>query len=99
MHDAWSYLAQNYNLKQIASYEPVEGQRPTLTELQELQEILTEHNIAAFYTEPQKRSTSATRYLREDLGLTIEVLDPIGGTDDRDSFGALMRANVTALTK
>lgn len=97
IHDAWSYFADHYGFELLATYEPIEGQNPSLADLQELQKLIQIHRLTAFYTEPQKQSTSATRFLREDLHLNIKVLDPIGGLAPHDSYLNLMRQNVTSL--
>lgn len=97
MHDAWSYFADHYGLRLVATYEPVEGQTPALADIERLREIIQQHSLAAFYAEPQKQATSAVRFIADDLGLAIKVLDPVGGLGGRDSYPALMRENMAAL--
>ena len=95
IHDAWSYFAQHYGLELIATYEPVEGREPSIQDIQELQEIIREHNITTFFTEPQKQSTSATRFLENDFGLNIKTIDPIGN----GSYIKTMLQNMRTLTQ
>lgn len=97
VHGAWSYLAGHYGFHLAATYEPVEGQEPSLNDLRELQAIVSEHGITAFYDEPAKHTTSAAHFIREDLGLEIKVLDDIGGVPPRDSYTNLMRFNIESL--
>lgn len=97
IHNAWSYFAGHYGLELLTTYEPVEGKQPSLTDIQQLQSIIQQHNISAFHTEPQKQSTSATRFLKEDLGLQIKILDPIGGLNDYNSYFNLMRQNLNSI--
>lgn len=99
MHNAWSYLAPHYGLELVATYEPVEGSQPSIQNLQELQAIIAQYHIKTFFAEPQKVSSSAVRFLTDEFGLTIATLDPTGGSDGKDSYAALMRANVTALAQ
>ncbi len=99
IHDAWRYLADHYGLRLVATYEPVEGREPSIRDIQELQEIITKHNIHTFFTEPQKQSTGAARFLQQDLGLKIKVLDPIGGTKNTNSYVAMMRENIKAIAQ
>lgn len=99
MHNAWSYLAQHYGFELVATYEPVEGSQPSLQDLQELQTTIAQYKITTFFAEPQKVSSSAVRFLANEFGLTISTLDPIGGLDGNNSYSALMRANVTALSQ
>ena len=97
VHDAWSYLASHYGFHLAATYEPVEGREPSIADLQELQSVVNEHGITAFYDEPAKHTTSATQFIQKDLGLTIKVLDDIGGVPPRDSYQNLMRFNIESL--
>ncbi len=97
IHDAWSYLAAQYGLNLAVTYEPREGQQPSAAELKELGEVLEKHDINTFYTEPQKQSTAAVRFLSEEFGLKIRVLDPLGGVGDRDSYIDMMRFNIESL--
>lgn len=99
MHDAWSYFADHYGLTLVATYEPVEGRTPSIADLKRLRDIIDRYNITAFYSEPQKQSVGAIRFLREEFGLAIRVLDPLGGTPPSDSYINLMRANMDALAE
>ena len=99
IHDAWGYFTDHYGFDLLATYEPVEGRAPSLAELEELRQIVLSNGITTFYTEPQKRSSSAIRFLEEELGLSIDVLDPIGGAAPHDSYENLIRANVENLLR
>lgn len=99
IHDAWSYFAQHYGFELVATYEPREGQQPTITDIRNLQRILQNNNITTFFTEPQKQMTGATHFIKEDLGLAIKVLDPIGGVGERNSYSNTMRYNMKTLTE
>ncbi len=98
IHDAWLYLVDQYGFNLLATYEPVEGKTPSINEINQLQELVLEHNIDTFFTEPVKESIAATRFLTEELGLKIRILDDIGGIGSRDSYINLMRENIRALT-
>lgn len=99
VHDAWSYFADQYGLELVATYEPVEGREPSIGDIQELQAVVRKYGIEVFFTEPQKQSTGATRFLQDDLGLEIRVLDPIGGVGGRDSYIEMMRSNMRAIVQ
>ncbi|MEX0649456.1 MAG: metal ABC transporter substrate-binding protein [Candidatus Andersenbacteria bacterium] len=96
-HDAWGYLASQYGFELVGTFEPTEGREPSPADIQHLEELITEYSIAAFYTEPQKQSSSATRLFGDGLGLDIKVLDPVGGLAGRESYIDLMRYNVSTL--
>lgn len=99
IHDAWSYFAHAYNLSLIASYEPVEGKEPSIADIASFQEIIKKNHITTFYTEPQKQSNSATRLMQQEFGLSIRVLDPLGGIEGRNSYIDLMRYNMDQLAQ
>lgn len=99
IHDAWSYFANHYGFDLVATYEPTEGNSPSINDLRKLQNLISQYNIKTFYTEPQKQSTAATRFVTNDLGLEIEVLDPVGGLPPRDSYLKLMQENMRVLTQ
>lgn len=98
MHDAWSYFADHYGFTLVATYEPVEGRTPSLADLQQLRRLVTEHQLTVFYAEPAKSSSAAVRFMKQELGLTVGTLDDIGGRPPRDSYIALMRENMRALS-
>lgn len=95
MHNAWSYFAAEYGLRLVGVYEPVEGQEPSPADIQALQDVVKQFGVTTFYSEPQKASTPATRFFRDDLGLRIDVLDAEGGTNYID----LMRSNMEAIAR
>ncbi len=99
MHNAWSYLAPAYHFNLVATYEPVEGSQPSLADLQRLGQLITQYQIATFYAEPQKVSSAATKVMSNQFNLAINTLDPTGGTLGRDSYIAMMRANIAALSQ
>jgi zinc transport system substrate-binding protein len=99
MHGGWSYFAGQYGLMLVGTYEPVEGREPSPTDLQRLQFVIQKHGITTFYTEPQKLTTSAVRFIQDEFGLTIDVLDPVGGMVPGDSYVELMRRNMEAIVR
>ncbi|MGH9858351.1 MAG: metal ABC transporter solute-binding protein, Zn/Mn family, partial [Acidobacteriota bacterium] len=99
MHDAWSYFDEQYGFELVHTYERGEGQQPSPGDIQMLQEVIEDHAISVFYAEPQQEASSVTRFLQEDLGLEIGVLDPVGGLMGRDSYLELMRYNVHTLAR
>lgn len=99
MHNAWSYLAPHYGFELVATYEPTEGSQPSLQDLQRLGELIAQHQITTFFAEPQKVSSSATKVMRDEFGLQIDILDPTGGVSGRNSYIELMQANIAALAQ
>ncbi|MBI1833325.1 MAG: zinc ABC transporter substrate-binding protein [Candidatus Andersenbacteria bacterium] len=99
VHNAWSYLAQQYGFELAAAYEPVAGKEPSISDIQRLQKLVSEHNIGAFYNEPAEHSIGATRFFQDNLGLSVKTLDDIGGIPPRDTYINLMRENIRALSE
>jgi ABC-type Zn uptake system ZnuABC Zn-binding protein ZnuA len=97
-HNAWSYLGEHYGFQLVGTYEPVEGQEPAVADLKELQDIVSRYQLTTFYAEPQKVSSNITRFVQDELGLHVRILDPVGGSPERDSYPALMRWNISNLS-
>lgn len=97
MHNAWGYFTRAYGLKLVATYEPTEGREPSLTQLQQLGQMVKRYGITAFYAEPQKSSMAAVSFLQREFGLRILTLDPVGGITPGDSYMAMMQRNMDAI--
>jgi len=92
-HDAWGYFADSFDLTIVGTFEPFPGQEPTPKYLKELQTAVKENNIKTLFVEPQL-SQSSIKTLAIDLGVQIEVLDPLGGVEGRMSYIEMMDFNV-----
>ncbi|PIZ95869.1 MAG: hypothetical protein COX80_03275 [Candidatus Magasanikbacteria bacterium CG_4_10_14_0_2_um_filter_33_14] len=92
-HDAWGYFADSFDLTIVGTFEPFPGQEPTPKYLKELQTAVKENNIKTLFVEPQL-SQSSIKTLASDLGVQIEVLDPLGGVEGRMSYIEMMDFNV-----
>lgn len=98
MHNAWGYFAVQYGFRLLATYEPVEGQEPSLADLQHIKTLVGQYGLKTFYAEPQKASTAVTSFMQREFGLAVRTLDPVGGVEGRESYTELMRFNLQALT-
>lgn len=96
-HDGFGYFADHYGFVQAVTYEPVEGQEPSLQDLARMRGLVQQHNITVFYAEPQKATSSATQFLQREFGLRVLTLDPVGGLEPGDSYIQLMRRNMNAV--
>jgi zinc transport system substrate-binding protein len=92
-HDAWGYFADYFGFNIVATFEPFPGQEPSPQYLKELQNSVKENNIKTLFVEPQL-SQNSIRTLASDLGVQIQVLDPLGGVEGRMSYIDLMDYNV-----
>jgi ABC-type Zn uptake system ZnuABC Zn-binding protein ZnuA len=99
MHNAWSYFADHYGFRLVATYEPVEGKDPAIADLQHLREVVQQYGITTFFAEPQKATSQITAFMQQEFGLRIGILDPVGGVAGRDSYAELMRFNMNSLAE
>lgn len=95
-HDSYPYFAEEYGLTVVGSFEPSAGKEPTPQYLKELQEATKEAEVSVVYSEPQLGTAQLEPFV-EDLGLTIAILDPIGGIEGRLSYIELMRYNAQVI--
>jgi zinc transport system substrate-binding protein len=97
-HGSMSYFAKRYGLVIAAVVEPIAGKEPTATYLAEVIEAIKNNNAAALFTEPQlDRGPGET--IAKEAKVPLGELDPVGGTQGRDSYEALMRWNADQLEK
>jgi zinc transport system substrate-binding protein/manganese/iron transport system substrate-binding protein len=88
-HDAFGYFAAAYGLEVVATFEPYPGLEPSPTFVIEFQRKIRAAGVRVVFTEPQL-SVEALRPIARDLGVTLAVLDPIGGLPGRESYVDLL---------
>jgi ABC-type Zn uptake system ZnuABC Zn-binding protein ZnuA len=93
-HPAWRYYNERYGLDTVATVEAVGGTEPSAAWLRQVVETARRARVKAIFTEVQI-SGQLTQTVAAEAGLTVGVLDPLGGQDvaGRDSYQALMRYN------
>lgn len=92
-HDAFYYFADHFNLRVVATYEPFAGKEPSPQYLAELHTIVKKYDIRTLFIEPQL-SRSGLDAFAADVGAAIGVLDEMGGQEGKESYIALIDANV-----
>lgn len=97
-HDAFSYLARDYNLKVVTTFEEFPGKEPTPTYLSEFSNKIKQSRVPVIFSEPEF-STDQLKPVANDLGVKIDILDPLGGTKNREDYIKLMLFNLDQLTK
>ena len=95
-HNAFEYFADHFGFTVVASFEPFAGQEPTPQYLAELQEEIEVHNITSLFLEPQLPASAIEQFAKYN-GLSLGVLDPLGGVDERDSYLDLIDYNVRTI--
>jgi len=98
MHDAWYYFTDAYGLEIAAAFEPAPGREPTPQYLTEVGDAAREAGVRTIYSEPQLGTTALESFAR-DNGLTIAVLDPIGGTEGRANYVEMMLYNARTISE
>lgn len=96
LHDAWYYFGDAYGLDIAGTFEPAPGREPTPQYLAALGRAVAESGARVLYTEPQMPTSTLEPFLK-DHGLTVAVLDPLGGSDDHASYIDLMLANAATV--
>lgn len=91
-HDAWVYLAHDLGIEQVMSVEPFPGKEPTPAYIIQLQKTVDQYNIETVFIEPQL-SPDVVNFLTQDMALEVRTLDPLGGTDETETYLELMTYN------
>ena len=97
-HGSFGYFAERYGLDIAAVVEPFPGREPTPRYMREVLTALRATNAAALFSEPQLDPRPAQVIARES-GKPLFELDPVGGTEGRESYEALMRSNLSVLNR
>lgn len=98
LHGAWYYFAEEYGLEVIATFEPSPGREPTPQQLAELGKAAAAAGVRTVYSEPQLSAETVESFVR-DNGLGIAVLDPLGGTEGRESYIDMMLYNASTIAE
>ncbi|PPJ63244.1 metal ABC transporter solute-binding protein, Zn/Mn family [Cuspidothrix issatschenkoi] len=95
-HDAFPYLAQRYNLKQVAVVEIPEKQLAP-TDIQKVMNTVKKYKVKALFSEPGLDNKLLTS-ISQDLQLKVQTLDSLetGDTNPEYYFKA-MKANLQSL--
>jgi zinc transport system substrate-binding protein len=100
-HAAFGYLAQRYHLTQIAVSGLSPDSEPSPVRIAEVQRLAHDHGLTTIFSETLV-SPAVAQTIAGDLGLVIDVLDPIEGITDQSrghDYLSVMSANLAALRK
>jgi|AntRauTorcE11897_2_1112592.scaffolds.fasta_scaffold21263_1 ABC-type Zn uptake system ZnuABC Zn-binding protein ZnuA len=92
-HNSWQYLARDFDLEVVGALKTSDAHDQGPRHLEELYEIVENENINTVYGEVQF-SVDQIKPLADDLGLEIKILDPLGATEEVDSYIKLIEYNV-----
>ncbi len=100
-HNAFGYLAQRYDLRQVGIAGLTPAEEPTPQSLAEVADYVEAHDVATIYYETLVSPTVAETVAAE-TGAETAVLDPLEGLGD-DAEGSdylsVMRANLASLQR
>ena len=91
-HEAWNYFAEDYGLQIVATIEPFPGKEPTPKYLTDIEEIIRENDIKVVFSEPQLNDRIVL-FLSDEMDIKVQILDPIGGSEERMGYLSLMQYN------
>ena len=91
-HMAFGYFAEAYGLHVVAVFEPAPGQEPAPRHVEAFQRSIQTSNLRTVFIEPQL-SEAPLRSLSRDLGITLQILDPNGGSEALPTYIAMMQFN------
>lgn len=97
-HDAFGYFADAYGLEVVAVFQPFPGKEPSPRFLREFHRKIRASGVPVVFFEPQL-SVDAIRPIARDLGVTLSLLDPMGGLPGRDGYIPLMRFNAAQVKR
>lgn len=97
-HGAFQYFAERYKLDVLAVIEPFPGSQPSAAHAKHVLEVVKAKKVPALFREPQLDPRPA-KTLAEDAKLPLDVLDPVGGGTETDTYEKLIRFDVAQLEK
>lgn len=99
-HPSWTYFARRYGLEPVGALHPSPGEEIGTRELARLVAEARSRDVRAVIAEPQL-GRAGVAALADELGVRVEVADPIGGEglEGRDRYTDLMRWNARAFAR
>lgn len=95
-HSAFGYLAERYNLEEVAFAGLDPEAEPSPARLAEVTEFARDHGVTTIFYEAQTSPAAAQTVARE-LGLETSVLDPLETRPNNGDYLEAMRANLDNL--
>ena len=91
-HPSFNYFLNAYDLRLAGVIEQFPGKEPTPKYLIALMKKIKAHDIKALFIEPQLPQGPA-RIIAEEMGISLYMLDPLGGVEGRETYGELILYN------
>jgi len=97
-HDAWVYFAERYGLNIVVTLEPFPGREPSPRYVAEAVQAVIASGASVIFAERQLGSRSA-EVVAESAGVTVGLLDPIGGAPGPTTYDALLLENAAIIVE
>lgn len=95
-HNAFAYLARDFNFQIVTTFEKFAGQSPTPEWLVEFQQRVKKHELRTVFSEPDF-PTTALEPVAKDLGLEIKELDPLESSRRHTTYLDALTDNLDAI--
>jgi zinc transport system substrate-binding protein len=98
-HDAFNYLAKDYNFKSYSVMGLSPDERPSAKTIAEIIESVKKHNISTLFFE-ELASGSVIETIAKETGVKVSILSPLGNVEPtkvEDGYVNLMYENLTKL--
>ncbi len=92
-HDAFAYFADFFGINIVETVEASPGREPTAKELAYLRKLVADNGIATLFVEPQLSGDVISQFAK-DTGVRLDILDPLGGVEGRESYVELIEYNL-----
>jgi zinc transport system substrate-binding protein len=98
-HDAFAYMGSRYGFTSYAINGLSPDAEPSPAHIAQLHDLIQQYGITTAFAEPLTSSAMADS-LAQDLGISVGVLDPIGGLESgntADDYFTIMERNLSTL--
>ncbi len=97
-HPAYEYFAEYFGLNEIAVVEETPGQKPTPKKIMAIENLIKSGKVKVIFKEPQL-SSDVVDAIKEDTGVKVSELDPLGGVSGRESYMALIKYDADVIKR
>jgi ABC-type Zn uptake system ZnuABC Zn-binding protein ZnuA len=95
-HNAYQYFEHDYGLKNAGAIEEFPGKEPGPRYIKELIALIKKGHVGIIFAEPQF-SPKLVNTLKQELGVYVGVLDPVGSELSREGYEKNLKNNLRSL--
>ncbi len=97
-HPSILYMLNRYEMIYAGSIEEIPGKEPSAKFIANLVEKIKKSQTKAIFSEPQLPDKNA-KILAQETGVSLYILDPVGGTNNISKYSDLILYNIKILKK